>query len=266
MVDIAPHAFKARRYTQLVQIGGAIEVLVLYRGRHGSVAAILYWAIKAAEELQDRRSECRLHAMLGRLAALTHQYEVAEHEFGVASTLVAALGDPLLQSSILEFRAGLERARGHRPTAVALLRQCLAIDTAHDNSRALGLHSRMLANLLAEDPSTVAEAAKLVTVAASHTTDTRNEGRRHIPLARIHLTMGNADLAEEAWRRSRELGTRVRATQYSVELDEIEAEIAALRGNLGRARQLWLSVAERLRHAGDPRALAVLDRFNSTAP
>ena len=277
IAGLVAQAYHRRRHVEVGQLCGALEVLLTKRGHHWLVAAANEWGIRAATELGEPLPLARLHAMQGRVYTILHRFPAAQAALDTAAGLMVGRDHPRLESSILEFRARLheERAEAASPgeharaveyaAAVAALRRGVDIDRGTGASRALGLHARMLANILVK-AGAIDGAPALLDEAATHTFDVRNAARVHLVRAKMHAALDELDPARTELARARVLTAQSGATQYEFELAEVEADIAVRAGDLDTARSCWGWAAEAYYHSGHPKFDVYLRRLNSLPP
>ncbi|SFQ45431.1 Tetratricopeptide repeat-containing protein [Amycolatopsis arida] len=257
------------RDVEVVQLCGALERLQVARGHHRLFADLYRWGLRAAERLGTPAVSARLHGMLGRTHVLLGEYERAREQLDRALELVAGLDDPELASSTLEFRARWHEERGELAAAVAALREAVRLDRTLGEAgrRALGLHLRMLANVLVK-VGRPRSALDLLPEAWANTPprELRNQSRVRLVQAKAHTALGaypEADAAlREAWRLVGEAG----ATQYAVELHEVSGTLAHARGDLAGARWHWSAAWELLWWAGHPRETVFRDWLSRMGP
>jgi len=268
---VIAQAYHRRRYLQVCQLCGALEVLLTSRGHHWLVAGANEWGILAARNLGEPVLEARLHAMQGRILTQLHLLDRADEALAKASRLLSGVDDPRMHSSILEFhaRSAEERADTSRvpdyTRAVETFGQCLAIDEGSGLLRALGLHQRMLANVMVK-AGRADDAITLLDHAAAHTSDVRNDARVRMVRARALAALGDLAGAQAAVTRARELTVQAGATQYDVDLADIEAQIAWRAGDLESARSRWGWIAQAYWHTGHPRFDLYLTKLNQLPP
>ncbi|MEV0902843.1 NB-ARC domain-containing protein [Actinoplanes sp. NPDC049802] len=271
VLDLLREAHHRGHHVEVVQICGALEALLTVRGHHLVCLAANEWGIASAEALGWRPAAARLHALQGRIQMLLGHLDRADVSLSTAEALVAPLGDRQLESSILEFRSrwAQESARAGAAGQLALaetgLRTAVAIDRELGDGRALGLHLRMLANVLV-DAGRGGEVLALLADATAPAGDTRNLARLHLVRARAHLALRDAAAAAEDLRRARELTTGSGATQYELELADLRAQVALAYGDVEQARRWWGWVAYRYFLAEHPRQREFTDRLSGLPP
>ena len=122
--------------------------------------------------------------------------------------------------------------------AIEAFRRAVEIDRADPGAGwARGLHTRMLANVLVKAGfAREAVALSAEALACTRTGDDRNASRVCPVLAKCHVALGDQGSAwlnlGEACKRAATAG----ATQYGVELEDLNAEIDYLAGAFGAAR------------------------------
>lgn len=258
---LVAQAYHRQRYVEACQLCGTLEVLLTNRGHHWLIEGANQWGILAARALGEPVLEARLHAMQGRIYTLLHQLDRAWQALDTASQLISGVDDPRMHSSVLEFQARVREEGGDYGAAVELLQHCLAIDESHNLVRAGGLHLRMLANVLVK-AGRPAEALTRIAAAAPHTSDPRNQARVLMTSARAHVALGDLARAHAELSRARALAVGVGATQYDVELADLEAQLAWQVGDLEAARARWGWLAQVYWNTGDPRFDYYLSRLN----
>jgi tetratricopeptide (TPR) repeat protein len=263
IVELVKQAHLRGRHVEVVQLCGPLEVLLNHRGYHWRCAEAFDWGIRSAASLDDRATLARLHAMLGRVFTLLHLFDRAASALDTAYRLLADLDDARLESSIMEFRGRFHEERSEYDTAISYLRQAVSLDLSAGLSRPLRLHRRMLANLLvkADQP---AEALPLLDGAG--TGEERNDARVQMVLAKAYTALGDLDRARSALTQARTLASRSGATQYDLELADIEASLAFRAGDVEAARSLWGWVADRYGDWGHPRFNEYLEKLDRLPP
>lgn len=250
----------------VVQLCGALEALLTYRGRHQLVDAALAHGVRAAEALGRPAVLCRLHLTRSRVARELGHLDRAASALAEAIEAAAGLDDPRLVSSVFESRSALERQRGNLAAAIELMAGALEIDRDAGLSRPRGLHARMQANLLvAADRADQAPA--LLDEAAEHTDQPRNLSRVHAVRARAFLALGRAPeaAAEIGHARRLTLGSGA-APRYESELTDLEAEAARQTGDIEGARVRWGRLARESAQNGSPLFDTYLRRLNQLPP
>ncbi|MEU7587076.1 NB-ARC domain-containing protein [Micromonospora sp. NPDC049230] len=265
IVAMIPQAFHAGRHVEVTQLCGALEPLLTSRGHHWQIAGANEWGIRAAQALGDRALEARLHAAQTRIFTKLRQLGRAETALIEAERLLATIDDPHLQSSVIEYRGSLAEAGGDHPAAEDAFRRCLHIDERHQLTRGAGLHYRMLANTLVS-LGRPQEALPMLARALALTTDVRNEGRVHAVTARAYLAIGDLPRVRAAVEQARQLTAEATATQYEVEIADIEAELAQRSRDAEAARTRWGWIIRRYWDAGDPRFDRYLDKLRLLPP
>lgn len=257
---IVPHAFQAGLHTEVVQLSGAIEILLTSRGQHWLVAGVVEWGLRAARELGQVAAVVRAYQMEARICTKLHLLDRARVALERAEGF--ELDFPRLESSVREFRGSLELAAGNPVAAVEAFRACLAIDERHGLTRGAGLHARMLAGALV-GCGRPGEALPLLAWALERTDGVRNAARVRMVAAQARLALGDPDGAAAELAQARELVARATATQYEVELADLEAQVAVRRGDPEAARARWAWIAQRLWETGDPRFDGYLRRVSA---
>ncbi|MDG4798424.1 NB-ARC domain-containing protein [Micromonospora sp. WMMD1082] len=265
IVAVIPRAVHAGRFVEVTQLCGALEPLLTSRGHHWRIAGANEWGVRAAQALGNQVLEARIHAAQARLFTQLHLLDRAENALTDAERLLAASDDAHLRSSVTEFRGRLAEARGDYGAAEQAFRLCLAIDERHQLHRSAGIHHRMLANVLVH-LGRPQEALPLLTVAFTLTDDVRNAGRTHTVAARAHLALGDLARAHAEIGLARQRVAEATATQYEVELADIEAELAWRSGDPEAARARWGWIAQGYWNAGDPRFDRYLGKLNVLPP
>ncbi|MEV6349991.1 NB-ARC domain-containing protein [Actinoplanes sp. NPDC051851] len=266
--DLLREAQRRGYHVEVVQICGAMEALLTLRGHHWLCLTVNELGIASAEALGWRAAVVRLHALQGRIYTLLGVVDRAAAAFGNAGELITGLEDGRLESSVLEFRAGLflTTARlgstGDLVEAESLLRRAVAIDRGLGLARPLGLHQRMLANVLIES-GRPAEALALLSGIVAPAGDSRNASRVHLVSAKALIALGDGPGAGAELRRAEELTTASGATQYHLELADLHGHVARLTGDIEGARRWWGWVAMRYIGAGNPRRDHYIALLNS---
>ncbi|MGW4482780.1 hypothetical protein ACWEOE_02975 [Amycolatopsis sp. NPDC004368] len=269
---LARQAYERGRDVELGQICGALEVLMLNRGHHRLSIEINNWGIRGARRLGDRSLLTRILSQQGRAYFLLHEFPAAKPLLDEALTLARELARPDLLSSVLEFcgRFREEEARQYaRPggllaEAESLLAEAVRLDRSAGPgaSRSLGIHTRMLANVLITR-GRAGEAFALLDESARHTTGDRNQSRILLVRAKAFTLTGHNDAAAqalaEAWQRANASG----ATQYAAELDTAFATLAEARGDLPAALEAWRRAWQVYFAAGHPRQAELAARFKA---
>ncbi|WP_189329021.1 NB-ARC domain-containing protein [Actinoplanes ianthinogenes] len=269
--DLLREAHHRGYHVEVLQLCGAMEALLTLRGHHWLCLEANAWGIAGAEALGLPLAAARLHALQGRIHVLLGQLDRADAELSAAESLVPDDADRQLTSSLLEFRArwAQERARlgatGELASAESMLRRAVTIDRALDDRRGLGLHLRMLANVLVE-ASRAGEALALLDGAAAPAGDARNAARIHLVRAKAWLSLGAAAEATGELDRARGLTTDSGATQYELELADLRGWAAHLTGDTEAARKWWGWVAYQYFLGEHPRAREFADRLSRETP
>lgn len=262
---LVAQAYHRKRYAEACQLCGALEVLLTSRGHHWLVEGANRWGIRAAQALGDRVVEARLHAMQGRIYTQLHRFAEAAAALDTAARLMSDVDDPRMHSSILEFQARLWEERGALGGAIDRLRQCIAIDERNGLRRGLGLHQRMLANVLVKTGQ-AAEALGWLGQAEANTSDLRNLARAHMVRAKAYGALGDLAQAHAEVARARELVAQAGATQYDVELADIEAQVARRAGDIETVRARWGWIVREYWNTGHPRFNHYLDLLSQLPP
>jgi hypothetical protein len=265
--DLIARAHHRGRDVPVTQLCGALEVLLTVRGHHWLVAAALEWGIRSALRLGDTPQAARMWAVQARIFTLLHLFDRASAALDEATRLIAGVDHPRLESSIVEVRARLAEERtshadvpDYRP-AVDALRDCLDLDERSGVRRAAGLHRRMLANVLVK-AGRPGEALAALDAAAADTTDARNTARLHTVRAKALAALGALPDAAAEVARARALVATAGATQYDLEVADVEAEIAARAGDVATARARWGWIAQAYHDAGHPGLHSYLAKLN----
>ncbi|AEV81535.1 Regulatory protein afsR [Actinoplanes sp. SE50] len=239
--DLLREAHFRGHHAEVVQIAGALEALLTMRGRHWTCLRANESALASAAALGRTAAVIRLHIVQARILTLLGLLEQAGHEADRADAGIAGLADPQLTASLRETQARREQeiARRGDPAALdraaALLRQSVDIDQAIGDRRALGLHLRMLANVLIEAGSG-RDALDLLADVHLPAGDPRNAARVHTVRAKAWLSLGDAVEGRRDWARAVELTGLSGAGQYQGELLELQARLAELEGDRQTAR------------------------------
>ncbi|QOC94765.1 tetratricopeptide repeat protein [Micromonospora craniellae] len=265
IVAVIPRAFHAGRFVEVTQLCGALEPLLTSRGHHWRISGANEWGVRAARALGDRVLEARIHAAQARLFTQLHLLDRAETALTEAERLLATTDDAHMHSSVGEFRGRLAEAQGDYGAAEQAFRRCLVIDERQQLRRAAGIHHRMLANVLLH-LGRPQEALPLLATAFTLTDDVRNAARAHTVAARAHLALGDLPQARAAIGLARQMVAEATATQYEVELADIEAELAWRGGDPETARARWGWIAQLYWNTGDPRFDRYLRKLNVLPP
>lgn len=265
IVAVISRAYHVGRQVEVGQLCGALEPLLTSRGHHWRISGANEWGIRAAQALGDRVLEARIHAAQGRLFTQLQLLDRAEESLAHAERLLAQLDDPHLDSSVREFRGRLAETQGDYGAAEQAFRYCLAIDEGQQLTRAAGIHRRMLANVLVR-LGRASEALPLLAAAFALTTDVRNAARIQTVAARAQLALGDLTGARTAIEQARRLTTEAAATQYEVELADLEAELAWRSGDPEAARARWGWIAQRYWNVNDPRFDLYLSKLTVLPP
>jgi len=262
---VVVRAYHFGRHVEVVQLCGALEPLLTSRGHHWLIHAVNEWGVLAAQALGERVVQARLQAMQARIFTQLHLLDRAAAALAEAERLLIGVDDPLMQSSVLEFRGRLAEAGKDYSAAADAFRGCLVIDAQHRFDRAGGLHHRMLANVLVSlgQPR---EGLTEVDRAVALTTDVRNHARVQTVAARAHLALNDLPAAATTVNQARGLAATAGARQYEVEFADIEAEIAWRRGDVEAARTRWGWIAQGYWNAGDRRFDEYLAKLSRLPP
>lgn len=271
IADLIASAHARGRHAEVTQLCGALEVLLTNRGYHWLVTAAHEWGIRSARRLADVPLTARLYAVQARVFTLLHLFDRARAALDEATRLLAGVDHPRLESSVLEVRARLaEEQAEYAETpdygpAVAALRGCLELDRRARVRRPLGLHRRMLANVLVK-AGQPGEALTLLDEAAADTADVRNQARVHTVRAKALAALGALVPAAAEIALARAGGIAARATQYELELADVEADIAARAGDVATARARWGWIAQAYHDAGHRGLYLYLAKLNRLPP
>ena len=275
LADLARIGESRGRHVAVVQICGALEVLLTYRGRHQLVDGALEHGLRAARALGWPAARCRLHITRGRIARELGHDDRAAAELSSATGAAAELDDPRLASSLLEARSALASSRlaarsappheWNDSGAVELMAAALAIDRGAELSRPRGLHARMLANLLVAG-GRPGEALTLLDEAAAHTDQPRNLSRVHAVRARALLALRRPAEAGTEIAHARRLALGSGAGRYESELTDLEAEAAWQTGDVEGARLRWGRLAQESARDGSPLFDTYLRKLNRLPP
>lgn len=261
VADLVDQAFGRGRFVQVGQLCGALEVLSLHRGRHTLCLPAFQVGARAADELGIAPLVARQRALAGRAATMLHRFDQAGVELDAARRIAATVDDPALASSISEFLGRLaEEQEDGRPApdwrpAIAAFTRSVEIDRRAGGGRALGLHARMLANVLVKD-GRAREALRLLDEAAANTNpgDDRNASRVHAVRAKAFVVVMDLPAARAELDRAVTLATAANAEQYQEELTDLAAEIEFRDGDIAQARSRWGALAQQCVDAGHPRS------------
>ncbi|WIM96969.1 hypothetical protein ACTOB_000451 [Actinoplanes oblitus] len=269
--DLLREAYHRGHHVEVLQLCGAMEALLTLRGHHWLCLDAIGWGLASAEALGATAALARLRALRGRIHLLLGHLDRAGTELAAAAALLAGLDDPQLESSMLEFQARLaeETARSGHPGDLSIaesrLRRAVTIDQRTGHQRALGLHLRMLANVLIE-AGRPGEALALLAGAGAPAGDLRNAARLHMVRAKAYLALADGPSADAELHRARRLVTDSGATQYELELADLRARAARLSGDVETARSCWSWIAYQYFRAEHPRLAEYTALLNSLPP
>jgi tetratricopeptide (TPR) repeat protein len=262
---VVARAYHSGRHIEIVQLCGALEPLLTSRGHHWLIHGVNEWGLRAAQALGDPVGQARLHAMQARILTQLYLLERAAAALAEAERLLAGVDDPLMQSSVLEFRGRLAEAAKDHTAAADAFRRCLVIDAHHRLDRAAGLHHRMLADVLVS-LGRPRESLTNLERAAVLTTDARNHARVQLATARSCLALNDLSAASAALSRARGLAASAGAYRYETDFADLEAEIAWRRGEFDVARTRWGWIAQSYWNAGDQRFDDYLAKLSRLPP
>jgi tetratricopeptide (TPR) repeat protein len=260
---LAREAYLRGKDVELGQICGALEPLMINRGHHRLFIEINNWGLKSARRLGDAALETRIASQQARAYFLLHEFPRALPLLRRSRELLEGLDDRELESSVLEFTARFHEEQREFAVAIGLLTRAAELDRAMADSgrRALGLHTRMLANVLVKTGDK-AGALELLIEAEANTSDWRNLSRVMTVRAKA-LTPRYPAEAEQALQRAWQLAQEAGATQYSTELNEAFGESAFARGDFATAGQCWQRAWQTFFLAGHPREAEFRAKLNS---
>ncbi|GAA1625433.1 AAA family ATPase [Actinoplanes couchii] len=276
LVDLVEFAHHAGLHDIAIRLCGALEIVLTYRGRHHLIATGIGWGIRSAHLLGDDLAGARLYSTRGRIETALAEFDRAAASLDIAEEHARRVAFPRLDSSLLEFRARLERDRvqyaidrGAEQTrdsfgaAADLVRQALEVDRAFDLRRARGIHARELANLEVR-AGRAREARDLLDEAMLFTDPgkPRNVSRIHLVRARVHDLLEEWELFDSSIALARENGS----TTYDLEIDDLVAGNARRRGDIEGARRGWDALAERFYALAHPRYARYKDELNKLPP
>jgi tetratricopeptide (TPR) repeat protein len=250
LLALVAQAYERGFHEEVLQISGPMEVLLTNRGRHTLCAAVNEFGIRSAAHLRQWVTLARLHAMQLRIYTILHLFGRAVDELAKARELMAGIDDPQMESSLLEFEARLSEERAlhdanpdYRP-AIACMAAAVRIDRRTEAAPkvGLGLHLRMLANLLVK-AGRPAEALVHLDEARANTETGRNAARIDTVAAKAYSALGQFPEAHKHLDRATALGAQAGATQYTAEIKEVEADIAVRSGDreAAAAALRWLT-------------------------
>lgn len=299
LFDLLQHARLRGYHDEVGQLCGGFEALLLHRTYYSLCLAAIEEGILSAEEAGERRLLARLLAVCGRILILMHQFDEARRVLDSAEEALGGEDDLPLRSSILEYRGRLAEEQADRDSTAesaelgwvaareSFLR-CVAIDRRIPGAlKALGLHQRMLANVLiklGESELALAPLAESLEIATSQG-DRRNIGRVRMVLAKAYTALDDLAAARAAlgdarrWilpDRSESIDAEpasvgvghpgVSSSPYESELAEIEGDIAYRAGDWETARRHWGSALRRHFADGHPRFDTFLTKMGSLPP
>ncbi|UUV28349.1 ATP-binding protein [Amycolatopsis roodepoortensis] len=251
---LAFQAFERERDVELGQICGALEVLMLNRGHHRLFAHINHFGLLAARRHGEPALTTRILSQQGRTYFLLHDFDRAQPLLEEALETVRTLDNPALESSVQEFCGRFHEEKGLLPAAADFLWRAVTLDRAMAEAgrRSLGIHTRMLANVLLKAGAYEHVWALLAESAQQFpASDSRNLGRVSMVRAKYLRAVGHYDDAErellEAWR------LVSGATQYTAEFEEEFGRLFAARGDHGRAHTHFQRAWQTYFDAGHPR-------------
>ncbi|MCU1685539.1 MAG: hypothetical protein JWQ81_6278 [Amycolatopsis sp.] len=267
---LAREAHLRGRDVELGQICGALEVLMLNRGHHRLFIEINHWGIQSAQRLGDAALEARILSQQGRAHFLLHEFQRASPLLRRAMSLVSGLGNPGLESSVLEFSARFHEEQRLFPVALDLMNRAVTLDRVmgKPGTRALGLHTRMLANMQVK-VGNFEGALTLLTESAAIADllgESRNIARVLTVRAKALSGLGAYAEAEQALQRAWYLAAEARATQYTTEFNEDFGDLAYARGDRATAYALWQRVWQTYLDAGHPREAEFRGRLAALSP
>lgn len=274
LADLVEFAYLRGRDDEVGQLCGAMEVLLLHRGRPELCLAAFERGVQAARRQGDSLLLARQHALCGRVATLLHRFDRAQDDLDAARAIAESSDEPGLIASIEEFTgrlaeemAGVSRLPDWRPAIDAFTR-AVEIDRRHPEQwKARGLHTRMLANVLVKAGSRE-QVASLVTEAMAHTLpgDDRNASRAYLVGAKFAVLLGNSDAARKDHREAERLAAASGSDQYRAELNEVLADIEWLEGDYGSARSRIAALAQAYVDQGHPKAIEYFAKLNRIPP
>nr|WP_042191341.1 tetratricopeptide repeat protein [Kibdelosporangium sp. MJ126-NF4]CEL20011.1 transcriptional regulator, SARP family [Kibdelosporangium sp. MJ126-NF4]CTQ97236.1 transcriptional regulator, SARP family [Kibdelosporangium sp. MJ126-NF4] len=267
LLDLTREAVRYGWHHEVCQLSGALEVLLNKKGGYHWYAALNEHALASADALAAEGATAlaaRVHMMQARVYTLMNIFDKAKAELDTAVPLIPD-DDRQLRSSFLEFAGRLAeewaKARGANDftEAIGFFTRAIEIDTAIGDTRAFGIHVRMLANVLIEagrpgEARTVLERA--VTVSSG-----RNLARLRMVMAKAEVRMGNLAVARAALDSANAILVADGATQYNWELEECEAEYAVTAKRTSEARDRLRGLVEAAFRTGHPRAERYLARL-----
>jgi len=259
------------RYVEVGQLCAALEHLMIARRRYDVCLTAFDFGARAARQLGEQALLARLYSLQGRAYTLLHIFDRAARSLGMASAVLAPLAgvDPQLESSILEFWGRYHeeqadyRLPGNYVPAIEAFDRCVAIDRQRpEYHRALGLHARMLANVLVK-AGRAGDALRWL----QDTDELRNESRVYLVRAKAHTGIGDLASAGRDIEAAKYYAAQDGASEsYRYEMAEVEAEIAFRAGNIGAARSLWGWLVQEHLNAGHPKSVVYQAKLNRLPP
>lgn len=268
LADLAHWAGQRGWHEDVCRISGVFELVLMRCGHHRVCEQVTRFGLASAQALERPGWQVREHAMLGRIHTQLHDFESAETELNTAAGLLAGLEERTLETSVLEFRARLyeewAEAAGHYDYTAARhdLRVAVELDLRYGLQRALGLHSRMLANVEVKSGNPTEALPLLERAEMVHAAEPRNLSRVYAVRAKAHVQQQSPENASVAVSQARALALHDTATQYEAEWQDIEARIAFIRGEYAHARSVWGELARVYQQAGHGKAEVYLRELN----
>jgi tetratricopeptide (TPR) repeat protein len=204
---------------------------------------------------------------------MVHQFDRARAELDAAWQAARTIDDPRLESSLWEFEGRLaEEQAGYQSVpnwtpAIDALERAVGIDRHTGHRRALGLHARMLANVLAKAGQPDTALARLhEALANTEVSEHRNRSRLHAVSAKVQVIMDDIPAARADLVQALTLAGTANAGASAEELADLEAEIEFREGRVGEARSRWGALAQDCLNAGHPRAELYLKKLGWGVP
>jgi len=265
LVDLVHQAHRRGRDVEVTQLCGVLEVLFTHHGFGWLCVSANDDGVRSAERLHRPVLQARILSMQARILTTLHAFDRAEHALVAADALLAGVDDDAMRSTLGEFRARWREETGDLGSAIAGFQRCIEIDRHTGNRAALGIHLRMLANVLVKAEQ-AALVPPLLDEASRLAPSTRNAGRIATVHAKALAALHLLGPAKQQLAVATDLFRQAGATQYDEELTAIDAEIALRSGDTEHARTALGELFERTYRDGHPRSSLYLSRLNQLPP
>ncbi|GAA1953309.1 AAA family ATPase [Amycolatopsis minnesotensis] len=259
-------ASRRGRDVEVGQICGALEILMINRGHLRLFAEITNWGIESAQRLGEDALEARIRSQQGRAYLLSHEFARARPQLDRALELARGLDNPGLESSVREFFGRFFEEQRDYENASDLFASSIALDRAmaQAGSRALGLHTRMQANVFVKRGA-YDRALAALDESAANTADVRNLSRVWTVRTKALIGLGRVGEAGHAFQHSWRLAEEAGATQYSAELNDLYGDFLAARGDWKSAHDYWLRAYKTYYDAGHPKQFELQPKVSPVA-